>query len=314
MFIICIEASHQRGLGHLYRALTLYKSLKSLKKDVLIFINQDPKSLETLKAAEVLFDTYSMPLKLTDIESLIGKNNISTWINDRLHTSLEQAQLLNKKGLQHFTFDDLGTGAKFANCNFLGLHPSKTKSNNQKTGLQYLLLNDEVPLYRKLRFLHKGTTPKILVTLGGADTYGATLKVLKICHEKQIFPTVITGPSFEHFEGLKKLLHNNDNWIHSPSSLIEHINQHDLIISGGGMTCVESVALGIPTLVVANEKHEIPTALLLESLKVSHFLGFHEDLTQFNLPTTDQLNNMSHFAITNIPITGKQNVLKLLTE
>ncbi len=70
------------------------------------------------------------------------------------------------------TFDDEGLGATGADLNVFALapkHKQVTIQGKRKLfGIEYLILNNEIAKYRKPRT----AGAKLLVTLGGSDTYG----------------------------------------------------------------------------------------------------------------------------------------------
>ena len=72
-------------------------------------------------------------------------------------------------------------------------------------GIEYLILNKEIDQYKKLRT----KADQILVTLGGSDTYGVTLHVLKILKKYNIHATIHIGPSFEHTKELREEINEN---------------------------------------------------------------------------------------------------------
>ena len=57
MFIICIESSHQRGMGHFYRALIIQEYLKKKKEKNLIVINDDKVSVKILREKNITYET-----------------------------------------------------------------------------------------------------------------------------------------------------------------------------------------------------------------------------------------------------------------
>ena len=81
----------------------------------------------------------------------------------------------------------------------------KLKGAKILTGLDYLILNKEIEKYQRIRT----RSEKILVTLGGSDTYSVTLKVVDALKQKGKSATIITGPSFLYEQELKKITNHN---------------------------------------------------------------------------------------------------------
>ena len=53
MIIVCIESSHQRGMGHFYRALNILEYFRSVHESALVVINQDKTSIQILDEKEI---------------------------------------------------------------------------------------------------------------------------------------------------------------------------------------------------------------------------------------------------------------------
>ena len=78
-----------RGLGHLYRALSLVKELELHGKKCLIYCNNHNKSLMLIKEKGVQYYIVEDLNASNDWQSkLIARDGISMWIDDRLDTHL----------------------------------------------------------------------------------------------------------------------------------------------------------------------------------------------------------------------------------
>ncbi len=294
MFAICIEASHSKGMGHLFRMLCFINYLK-LHKDKFVFcINNNAKTKDILTLHNILFEVINLEDFNSNWESeIISKYNILYWINDRLDTNRLHSKKIKDKKIKLITFDDVGSGADFSDINICGLffNSHNLKGNKVLKGVEYLILNNEIDIYKKER--QKLTN--ILVTLGGSDTYGVTIKVLKILKKYDIKATIHTGISFEHKEELAKELTENYKTITFVSSLMEEFSKYDLAITGGGVTPFEANALGLPCLIIANEVFEIPNGEFLDNNKSSKFLGHYDKIDEsiFSNLTRLDINTMS---------------------
>ncbi|MDY0116717.1 MAG: hypothetical protein RBR59_03960 [Sulfurimonadaceae bacterium] len=294
MYAVCLEASHSKGMGHLFRMLNFAKYLKTQKQPFVFLINSNEKTEEILKANDIVFEVVDLTDEKTNWESkIIDKYDIKYWINDRLDTSEIHSNSVKSKNIQLITFDDLGGGAKFSDINICGLFFKKDNLEGKKIlkGTDYLVLNDEIDIYKKERKEIKN----ILVTLGGSDTYGATIKILKLLKKYNIVATIHIGPSFEHMQELQEELTNDYKVITFIPSLMEEFANYDLAITGGGVTPFEANASGLPCLIVASELFEIPNGKYLESINSSKFIGHHENIDESIFPDLYKLdiNSMS---------------------
>ena len=289
MFAICIEASHQKGMGHLFRMLNFAKYLEQKKQNFIFLINENEKTKEILISNGYQYEIVN----LLDLDSywetaLIKKYDLKYWINDRLDTNEKHIKNIQKNSIKVINFDDLGSGAKYSDINICGLFFNQENLQGKKIfkGIDYLILNPEIDLYKKQRKSLKN----ILVTLGGSDTYGVTIKVLKLLKKYNIKATIHIGPSFEHKEELEKELTDDYDVINFIPSLIKEFSKYDLAITGGGVTPFEANASGLPCMIIANETFEVPNGEYLHSIGSSLFLGFHENIDESKFQDIEKLN------------------------
>lgn len=289
MFAICIEASHSKGMGHLFRMLNFAKYLDEKNQDFIFLINDNEKTKEILLSNGYKYEIVDLKDMMSDWETnLIKKYNLIYWINDRLDTDNIHSKNVLKNKIKLITFDDLGGGAKHSDINICGLFFNHDNLEGKKIlkGVDYLVLNPEIDFYKKQRKSLK----HILVTLGGSDTYGVTIKVLKLLKKYNIKATIHIGPSFEHKEELGKELTDGYEVINFIPSLIEEFSKYDLAITGGGITPFEANASGLPCMIVANETFEVQNGEYLHSIGSSLFLGFHENIDESKFQDIEKLN------------------------
>jgi len=279
MFAICIEASHSKGMGHFFRMLNFAQNLKEKNENFVFIINDHDKTKDILKSYDIAYEIVDLEYSTTNWEiEVIEKYKVLYWINDRLNTNDEHALNITNSNVKLITFDDLGSGAERSDLNICGLFFNKDNLKGAKVlkGIEYLILNNEIDTYKRKR----KKIENILVTLGGSDTYGVTIKVLKILKKHKIEATIHIGPSFQHTEELKEELTDNYRVLNFIPSLIEEFNKFDLVVTGGGITPFEANASGLPCLIIANEVFEISNAKFLNKLKSSKFIGYHEEIDE----------------------------------
>ncbi|MGO6683209.1 PseG/SpsG family protein [Rhizobium leguminosarum] len=316
MFVFCIESSHARGMGHLFRSLTLATELRSRGHPVLFLANDHPNSLRIIR--ERGFD-----VALHDLASVTGWENgfiepdasSSVWINDRLNTQRSHSEAIKRLGAKLVTFDDRGDGAELADMNICALLFEKTeglKGKDVRLGVEYMILNPEIATYRRIR----EKLASILVTLGGADTYGVTVRVAKWLSSKPFPVTIVTGPSFQHMAELEEVVATaapgRFKLLNQVPSLAAEMHGHDLAITGGGVTPFEACAAGLPCVVIANEPFEIPVGRALEELGAAFFAGHHSAFDLGILEKPIPIRTMSETAMAKVDLGGVGRVADLL--
>jgi len=312
MIALCIEASHQRGLGHLFKAIAFGNYLKSVGEQFLILVNDD-------HAAGLLLKKHSLPYECVNLndhvsnweKKVVSKFGITTWINDRLDTDILHSENVKHCGIKLVTIDDRGTGAALADIHFAPLlfkGKEQLQGHRVLTGPQFLILNPEIDIYKRIRTSENS----ILVSLGGSDTYGVTLRVIELLKTMGKTATIIAGPAFLHFRELMEIADGQFAIKRGVPSLIAEFDLHDLAITGGGMTPFEANASGLPCIVIANELHEVEIGHYLQGIGSSVFAGYHEDLNSIDIVDVNDIKRMSSIGIEAFSTHGVANIFQAI--
>jgi len=284
-------------MGHLFRAINLHRTLRAKGFDsVIALLDGDDASKNWLKKAAIPYAIVNNSKEGGWEASLIAKFSPKVWVNDRLNTDLNHARILKMAGLWLATFDDAGTGANIADLHVAALANVRGDFPVGRVSLigpDYLVSSPEIMQLRKMRT----KIERLIVTLGGSDTHGATISVIKLLNAHCRSATIVLGPSFAHERELSSLNSNNLIIKRAVPSLLKELAAHDLAITGGGLTAFEAAMLGIPTLVVANEPWEILHAKYLESLGCSIFVGTHYEINLDILDKGIDIECMSRSAL-----------------
>ena len=314
MFALCIESSHARGMGHFYRALNLADGLAQAGYPCKFYLNEHAPSCQILRERNYAHAVVNLDDFSSDWEKLlIQRDGITLWVNDRLDTDRRHAEKIKAGGIPLVTFDDRGTGVVLAD-----LHVAALASDPQEQltgarllrGPDYLILNPQISDYTRLR----SKLSSILVTLGGSDTYGVTIKVVQLLKEMDVTATIVAGPAFMHMARLEEELTAGFTLKRSVPSMIEELYHHDLAVTGGGITPFEANASGLPCVVIANELFEIPVGMTLQELGGSVFAGYHEKLHLPLFGADLPLAQMSRAGMHNIGLQGTHRVINALLE
>ena len=333
MLAICIECSHQRGMGHLFRALNLIRYLNQEGMDWLLLVNEDQAAERILRERDIPYLMVDLRDTQSDWERLIiEKYQVTAWLNDRLDTTIATAQHVKETGIPLYTIDDMGEGAALADGNFASLvfeDIDLIPGRKVYAGPDYLILNPEIETYRRQRT----DLRKILVTLGGSDTYGVTTAVIAYLkrltgadeeyrpgaeteHRHARGPqhpkvTVLLGPAAVNRSEVEAALAGTGfELISSVPSLIQSFAEYDLAITGGGVTCLEAAASGLPCVIIANELHEIPIGKYVEQIGGGIFAGYYRkmDLDCIKPLLSEKQSGMEQERIRNMSRNGMERV------
>lgn len=311
MFAICIESSHKRGLGHLFRAINFIQYLEKMKEKYIVFLNQDKKSMEILELEHIQYELVN----LSDYESnweykLIEKYGIDIWVNDRLDTDIRTAENVKKGKIKLYTIDDGGTGAALAEANFASLvfdQDIKLEGKQVFRGTDYLILNREIDKYKRIR----KSRDKIVISMGGSDTYGVTRKVMEILKSADVLATIILGPGSK-IDELSCVADGNFEIKRNISSLVKEFFSYDLAITGGGITCIEANAAGLPCIIIANELHEIQIGKYMEHLGSSVFAGYYQNIDYKVFNRKLDLQKMSLAGLNKVKTDGADRIYNII--
>jgi spore coat polysaccharide biosynthesis predicted glycosyltransferase SpsG len=181
------------------------------------------------------------------------------------------------------------------------------------TKWRYLIIDPQLVRYRHRR----SNMDNLLVTLGGSDTHGVVVSVVRMLKQMGMRATIHTGPGFKHGEALRHMVDNRFDCISAIPSMGVLYGTHDLAITGGGITPFEAAATGLPCVVIANEDFEIPTCQSLEAEGVACFAGHHNDLTREKMNVAvstacEHLPEMSALCLATMPAGGAENVYEAI--
>lgn len=252
------------SMGHLRRCLILATALSARFKVIFVMknypdgvayarkhgvevdlIRRDDNSNETLlkicrkhSPCKIIFDLHSNPY--ANFLKSVRKDKVQTIVFDTLGEFF---------GLPDILINDL----------FL---PKRLKYKNSKgtkvfLGPKYFLMNTALkglPIRKKIK--------DVLITMGGSDPAGLTLKIMKVLVGTRIFPGsnihVVLGPCFtedkEVYGFAKK--HAFLRIYKDPDNFFELLNYQDIVVTAAGRTLYECASLGRPVIVVASIEHE----------------------------------------------------------
>lgn len=312
MFLFCVESSHAKGMGHLFRAINLHRALREKgRESAIALLGDDAASQAWLEREEIPYATAKNVEGAAWETELISRFRPKVWINDRLDTDAAHAGRVKNAGLRLGTFDDTGFGAAQADLHVAALAKVRGESPaGKKTliGADYLVFPPEVAQLRRVRTENK----RWLVTLGGSDTHGATISVIEWLNARAKPATIVLGPAFAHEKALFSLDTDILTIKKSVPSLLKELADHDLAITGGGLTAFEAAALGVPTAIIANEPWEVTHARYLQSLGCSVFVGAHNQIDLDVLDKDMGMECMSNAAFRAFPPDGADRVVESL--
>ncbi|MBU1404736.1 MAG: UDP-2,4-diacetamido-2,4,6-trideoxy-beta-L-altropyranose hydrolase [Proteobacteria bacterium] len=316
--IFRVDASVRMGTGHLLRCLTLAESLQERGVQVrficrehsgnlIALLRQKAIPVTTLPAPGmndmVSAEDYAVWLGMTQaedaeqtIEALNGEK--PEWlVVDHYGLDAEWEQRMRPYVSKLMVIDDLAN--RFHDCDIL-LDQNYSSEGERRyaelvpetckllVGPLYALLRPEYAMYRKILRGRDGRVKKVLVFFGGSDPHNMTGKAIDaLSHPtlKHLGVDVVVGANNPHRKTIEQqILHRPLTTLYNTRShLADLMSQADFAIGAGGVTTLERMCLGLPTVVVSIAENQIHSCIALHSTHYIDYLGCQDKVDVFSL-------------------------------
>lgn len=246
------------GLGHIYRCLLLAYNLIDHE---ITFVLSSKSDIGADKIKKSHF-SYEIIDSNEDILLLIKKYKCDLVINDILDTDQNYIGNLKKSGVRIVNFEDLGTGADYADAVINDLYEKQKEGVHYYWGSDYYCLRDE--------FLFASPKPfneqvnNILVLFGGTDPCNLTKRLLNIIttlpKELNITYTFILGMGYEYMSEIQDVIASSSHKIEviqNVNLMTDYIGKADIAISSQGRTMLELASMAVPTVLLAQNRREL---------------------------------------------------------
>ena len=266
-----VDADYARGLGHLSRMMTLAHVFKEHNYICVFLVRLNKVAIQMIAKNKFPYIYYSADYSEEEIIMTYFQNHEKgdLWINDIVSLDFHAITFLRKYAIPIVCFDTVGKGAHGAD---LVINPivGTWKTSEQSTTVSHALNGPHYAIMpqTKIGFSRKQKARRkinIGVTVGGSDTYGASVKIAQLLSQvkrRDVHVTFFVGPLFLYEQALHSVLKEfpvSCAMKRSVPCLLKELSSMDMVICGGGQTLFEVCALGIPALALANEPHEEST-------------------------------------------------------
>lgn len=252
--VLRADGEEKLGMGHIYRCLSLAYHLTG--HDILLVTNK--KYQLGLNMIKDSFFSYKTINDEVDVFKIVEDFRADIVINDVLDTNSEYMVKLKSIVSRVVNFEDRGTGAQYADCVVNALYEDSMR-NNVYSGFEYYFIRDEFLQVTPKRFSEK--VSNIVVLFGGSDPSDLTRKIYPVLQEiskinLDIEFHVITGFGYQHKEEIyddrdKRIFIHND-----VKRVSAYMKEADLAITSQGRTIYELACMGVPSIVLAQNKRE----------------------------------------------------------
>jgi len=275
--LIRVDATNQIGMGHLMRCLEFANHI-SEKNVNSVFLTNSSSALERIrnKGFECVQISENNNNALNQIKMHISNYSAKIILFDiNYHSTVEQKQKyfyilqkLKKLNLFLITFEDFNNNifpSDIVIIPYVGAESLITKREIQiNVRSQFLLGPKFFPVRKEFQILTKRQTNKIvetiLVTMGGSDPEGITLKVVntlsRLKHNVELIVVLGNLSTIKEKEvciGLENYAGNYEV-IRDSNNIANLMNKSQLAITNSGLTKYEMAFMGLPAIVISNNK------------------------------------------------------------
>ncbi len=330
--LIRVDGSHAIGLGHVFRMKALAKGLADSGAQLRFLTLRDAAANTVLEKTGIAVSTFKPEELVTAFVSEF-ENYKPDWIlQDVLATQDEEMAVLKGLGpAKWIHFDDTGAGMRLADLviNAFVFHWGEYTGHSSDTkvyeGAEFMILQEEIETYRGRPHLIAKRAERIVLGFGGTDTHGVTgayMKALNGIQLPHLSVTVILGPGTLESPELATAIAESNFAVELKKSvpdLFKEYHASDLVLCGGGNCLYELATLGIPSLSVACEPHELKNIHFWEKSGTTIGIGFRNAIkpefsTVFSsiLQNSGQRKAMSEAGKRVMNGSGLQKVLAIL--
>jgi len=289
------DGSHEIGFGHIVRCIALADELRDKHGSGVVFaVLYDNKAMEMILNHGYKVETANPREDQFDygdwFNCIVKKNHPCALILDiRDDLPPNIVSNLRKKGILVVTIDDPTDRRLLADLAFYPPVPQVEKmdwhgfTGQRFIGWEWVILrrefshNDE-NLYKRIKATKKTKIHNILVTMGGSDPKGMTLKTMEALKviDGQFEVTIILGPGFAHRDSLNEILGNFPH-IHRIFENVLNIGdimaEADLAVASFGVTAYELAAMGVPAIHLCLTQDHCKSSSVFQKNKIAFCMG-----------------------------------------
>jgi len=268
------RGSHKQGMGDVTGSLAIADAFRDVSpQDTITFLVDNNR--EAIDAINARNYKIRVAADLDEEITCLKKIKPDVIIVNMLENDTERLRNFKQNTRLLVTIDDAGSAARLADIRINPLY----YTDNAITDPRYIALLKEFIQANNTSKIIKEKIEVILITQGGADTYGFIPKIIKALYniEKECRIEVIIGPAFQHRDELEEALNNSQRnfyIIHNATNMCELMQRSDMAITAAGNTMFELACVGIPSIVICAEEFEEETAERMAKYGIVENLGF----------------------------------------
>lgn len=256
LLVYRVTGNEETGMGHIYRGMTIADAI--FEHDIVFAMDEE----DVLAERMLRENNYDFEV-LSDetFREFVEANRPDVVVNDILDTSAEYVNFLKDKGAKVVNFEDLGTGTREADVVINALYEYSDPPTNHHYGFKYFCLRDEFRYASRKYSIPEVET--VMISFGGTDENNLTSKTISALSEldRDLHLDVVLGLGYDKEDELASHIDDcvadfsveiNKNI----SSMANHMEQADLLLTSNGRTIYEAASLNLPIISIAQNHRE----------------------------------------------------------
>lgn len=291
------EAGLETGFGHAGRCIALATVIRDVYGCECVFVFRGSEA-----AMQKIHDHGFKTILTEDFNSYHFKNESAVILDLRVPLSTCFFSRARKTGAVVATIDDPTPNRLQCDIAFYPPVPQFHRldwegfSGKIYRGWNFIPLRKEFCLHRNSRTRIKDNSePEILITMGGSDPHGLTLKTISAlrnisCEWKA---KIIIGPLFNDLDKVKRMaLEHKDRIIllQDIKDMASEMSKSDLAVASFGMTAYELAACAVPQILLSCTEDHALSASALHDSKAAISMGIFDRVTKEDL--TEKLQEL----------------------
>lgn len=267
--LIRADGSHETGLGHVYRMRALAVELNNRGWQVEFLSRQDRVAVGLVESAGIRVHTFAEKGFWKCLEKAVENFDPEVVICDVLETSPDMmAGIRRRVNACVVNMDDVGAGLQLADVviNAMvfqwGRYDSTKCRARLLEGPDYMILQPDLLRYAGRHRPVSKNAVDVLMAFGGTDTHFVTERVLDAVNkmDTRLNLKVSLGPGTARTSGFEQAVQASPHFVsvvQSCPDLFREMVAADIVLCAGGVMLYELAALGVPSVSVATEPHEV---------------------------------------------------------
>jgi len=280
-FLFYTKGGKDVGLGHVRRSLAIAKGIKmDSVGDVIFALIGDETTLKLIE------DAGFSVLKGKKFEGIVKELKPRIVIIDIKDDFSKEIKFLSDKNITTVLIDNATDARLFSDfviypvAHFIDNLSWDGFKGKKLIGAEYFPLDESFLKCNRRMIREKKSDFTILISIGGADPMGLTLKITNALRRmsERFKATVVVAPCFQFKEELCKIPDSRFSIKDGMVDMADFMAEADIAITAFGITLYELAYMGVPAVIVSNYRDDEKDINAFVKFGTSKAVGFYQDV------------------------------------